>query len=547
MTITPNLGITLLAQSQQQKEVTVNEALYRLDAVLNTAVIDKDLSTPPASPAVGDVYIVGATPTGAWAGQPLKVAYFDQTWRFIAPNEGLMLWVADEDTHYGYDGAAWIALSTNITGMDAAIYDPANVAQQLVGTAATQTLTNKTINGSSNTISNVSLTTGVTGNLPVTNLNSGTAASASTFWRGDGTWAAVAGTDTKEIISLTPSASQNDYATGAAVSAAMVTVLRINPANSIKISGISATSFGDGKVLRIVNSGSPTAAASRLLMLERESASSSAANRLHWAPGGLPMLLMPGDWVEFEYDTTLSRHRFVKGNRPFDAIYGNFDLFGDAAGSLAPWTGAATGTGASATALSSSFGNNATERAFGAQFSTTGTTAAGRAYWNSVSEANLVGGGGALLSMARVIVDTNLSNGTERFQIRVGMHDGSLGTDVTDGMYWEYDDATSTDWRSCTANNATRTKNTVSGFTVSTSVFHTLGVFMNADGTNVDFFYMTGGDAVTIAATNHTTNIPTGTTRVFGVSSGINKTVGTTARAMYADWMGHRQQVKRGA
>lgn len=108
MANTTHLELPLLAAAQSQKHVTHNEAVLRLDAVVQLAVKDRDLTAPPGSPADGDRYIVAAGATGAWASWDLNVAwYHDGVWTKLSPREGWRVWVEDENLVLVWDGSAW--------------------------------------------------------------------------------------------------------------------------------------------------------------------------------------------------------------------------------------------------------------------------------------------------------------------------------------------------------------------------------------------------------------------------------------------------------
>jgi len=93
-----------------------------VDQDVTDEIIDKDLTSPPGSPADKDKYIVPVGATGAWSGKDKKITEWESStssWLFAIPKRGQAVWIIDEKLEYHYDDifptGVWISGIQDVT------------------------------------------------------------------------------------------------------------------------------------------------------------------------------------------------------------------------------------------------------------------------------------------------------------------------------------------------------------------------------------------------------------------------------------------------
>ena len=135
---TVNLALPYILSAQAQKHVTHNEALRRLDGLVQL-VLQEETSTPPGSPPEGHCFAIGTSPSGAWGGKAGKLALFeDGAWIYFTPRAGWIAWFANGDRQKIWTGSAWADLLSESTIPKLGINAAADTTNRLtVSSAAT--------------------------------------------------------------------------------------------------------------------------------------------------------------------------------------------------------------------------------------------------------------------------------------------------------------------------------------------------------------------------------------------------------------------------
>jgi Protein of unknown function (DUF2793) len=102
------LNLPLLAAGQAQKEITHNEALSRLDGLVQMSIEARNLPVPPVAPVIGHCWIVPVGASGVWSGHAQEIAHWTSGgWRFSVPLPGFIAWSKADSVFGWFDGSAW--------------------------------------------------------------------------------------------------------------------------------------------------------------------------------------------------------------------------------------------------------------------------------------------------------------------------------------------------------------------------------------------------------------------------------------------------------
>lgn len=107
---TQNFELPLLYAAQAQKEITHNEALVLIDALLGGCV--EAVVNDPASinPDEGKAWIIGAAPVGVWSGRVGQIAVYSAGgWRFAPALPDMRLFDRSADVILTHNGTGWTA------------------------------------------------------------------------------------------------------------------------------------------------------------------------------------------------------------------------------------------------------------------------------------------------------------------------------------------------------------------------------------------------------------------------------------------------------
>lgn len=115
---TPRLGLPQIIGGQALKHITHNEALMRLDLLVQASVETSSLPSPPTSPIEGEAFIVPTGATGAWAGHVSEIAAFQAgAWTFYDPASGWQVFDKATGSLLVFSGTAWLALASTGAGL----------------------------------------------------------------------------------------------------------------------------------------------------------------------------------------------------------------------------------------------------------------------------------------------------------------------------------------------------------------------------------------------------------------------------------------------